>query len=699
MKKQLLFTLFGFALSLIAVSQTIVTTNPLHRNAVLEEFTGIHCGYCPEGHAIGADLLENNPGRMVVVAIHQGSFASPNAGEPDYRTDFGDGIANQTDLTGYPSGTVNRHEFDGMQQGNGTAMSRGSWSPATSIILGQDSPLNVGIMTSYEESTRELTVNVELYYTGDAVESTNFINVAILQSHVFGPQSGGGAGNNYEHMHMLRHFVTGQWGDEVTTTTTGTFIEKTYTYTLPDAIREVDLIAEDCEVAVYVTETTQEIITGDVVSLIDGTNQYIGSMQTSGENFMNGAAGEQTSFNFQAESNLEGDEDFTLTLSTDAPDDWAASFVIDGQSYDETATVTLSYDTPLDIALEVTPGATPGFKKYQFVMTSVSNPNAPEKYITFYVISGITDLLVNGTGGAATTQYQDVYLNALQNAGNTSHDVVRGDVFAEAYNANVLDEVKSVYFNVAWTFPAFSDAQATALMGYMDNGGNLFVAGQDIGWDIMSGSGNGNAITQNLYTNYLAADYVNDGSSSDNKLTANEDDVNYGEIDDATIVDMYSGNMYPDHLAPLGDATTAFYYNDNTSRGAAIVNETDVFSSVYFGVGLEMIAEEAVVDDIIAATNSLFNASGNGIFQIFEDKTVLGQNYPNPANDFTFIKVGVQSNSTLIVNDISGRVILEQNINSTDKMIKINTSNWKSGMYYYQLKNANNVKAKKLFKL
>jgi len=161
---------------------------------------------------------------------------------------------------------------------------------------------------------------------------------------------------------------------------------------------------------------------------------------------------------------------------------------------------------------------------------------------------------------------------------------------------------------------------------------------------------------------------------------------------------MYAGNMYPDQLSPLGSATTAFYYNDNTSKGAAIVNQTENYTTVYFGIGLEMIAEQNIVNDIIAATDALFNPSGTSVSTI-ENNMSLGQSYPNPANNYAIINVNVQNNSTLVINDISGRVIFEQNISSSDRMVKINTANWKSGMYYYQLKGENNIKAKKLFKL
>ena len=45
-------------------------------------------------------------------------------------------------------------------------------------------------------STRQLVVYVEVYYTDDSPEGTNYLNVAVLQNDILGPQPGGGAENN-----------------------------------------------------------------------------------------------------------------------------------------------------------------------------------------------------------------------------------------------------------------------------------------------------------------------------------------------------------------------------------------------------------------------------------------------------------------------------------------------------------------------
>ncbi len=242
-------------------AQTIVGTDPENKNVILEEFTGIHCTYCPQGHQIAQGIQNSNPG-VVLINIHTGSFANPSGGEPDFRTPWGDAIAGQSGLTGYPAGTVNRHLFPGMSQGSGTAMSRGNWVAASNQTMAEASYANVGLESFIDVETRVLTVNVEVYYTDDSPESTNLLNVAILQDSIFGPQTGGGAGNNYNHMHMLRHLVTGQWGLEITPTTAGTFYSNTLTYTIPEDYNDVEVVLEHLEIVGYVTQTHQELISG-----------------------------------------------------------------------------------------------------------------------------------------------------------------------------------------------------------------------------------------------------------------------------------------------------------------------------------------------------------------------------------------------------------------------------------------------------
>lgn len=257
-------TLFFAAAMLIAgtmTAQTIVSTTPSNRNVIIEEFTGVNCQWCPAGHKIANQLIAANPGRLWAINIHQGSFAQGSG----YTTQWGDAIAQQSNLSGYPMGTVNRHLFSG----NATAMSRGDWANASNQILAMASPVNVGAVATFDADTRMISINVELYYTADPGVSSHYLNVALLQDNIIGPQIGASAnypemmvGNQYRHNHMLRDLITGQWGEQIDNIAAGTLVERTYTYQVPAQIGEVPTSLADMQIVVFVAEGHQEIVTG-----------------------------------------------------------------------------------------------------------------------------------------------------------------------------------------------------------------------------------------------------------------------------------------------------------------------------------------------------------------------------------------------------------------------------------------------------
>lgn len=260
--------------SVAAFAQTFVSTTAQNRNVVLEEFTGINCQYCPDGHRIANLIKAGNPSRVVLVNVHVGGFSTPNAGQIDLRTNFGSPLSNQSDVTGYPAATVNRHVFPGLGQGSGTGMGRANWNNAANQALNMSSPVNVAARATIDLATRTLTVVVEAYYTGTSSASTNKLTVALLQNNIEGSQTGASQNpdailpnGNYNHMHALRHFLTGQWGATISNTSTGSFYTETFTYEIPDAIRSLPVLLPDLEVAVFVAEGNQEILSGSMAEL------------------------------------------------------------------------------------------------------------------------------------------------------------------------------------------------------------------------------------------------------------------------------------------------------------------------------------------------------------------------------------------------------------------------------------------------
>lgn len=276
--KKVYFTAGLLASSVAAFAQLPVSTTTENKNAVLEEFTGIYCTYCPDGHKRAQQFADANPGDVVLINVHVGGYAAPTGNDPDFRTSFGTAIANQSDLEGYPAGTINRRNFPGYEQpydqaGNYvsgiTAQSRGSWATTGATVISETSYVNVALQGTLDVSTRELTVDVEMYFTGTTAPGSVNLNVALMQSGIEGPQTGMSQNpaqvlpnGNYVHNHMLRHLLTGQWGEVITTTTQTTLIQRQYTYTIPADLNGVDFDLGNLSIAAFVAEGQENIITG-----------------------------------------------------------------------------------------------------------------------------------------------------------------------------------------------------------------------------------------------------------------------------------------------------------------------------------------------------------------------------------------------------------------------------------------------------
>ena len=258
-----IFTLVALFSFVLTNAQTFVSTTPENKNVILEEFTGISCGYCPDGHLIASGIHDNNPDDFAVIAIHAGGFASPQGPGTDFRTTAGTAIDSYWGISGYPAGTVNRPASGDV--------GRSAWNGATNTLLAQSSPVNVGIEASVDMGTSTLTVDVEVYYTGTQTVTSNMLNIAVVQNNVEGPQSSGSTNpsqmlpnGNYNHQHMLRHMMTGTWGEQITNISQGTLFSNQYTWTMPADINGVALDPTNIGIIAFVSEDNEEILSGTI---------------------------------------------------------------------------------------------------------------------------------------------------------------------------------------------------------------------------------------------------------------------------------------------------------------------------------------------------------------------------------------------------------------------------------------------------
>ena len=684
MKKFFTLTLL---LPTMAFGQALVGTSPENRTALLEDFTGIHCGYCPDGHAIMATIAAANPGQVSLVGIHAGGYAVPNGSEPDFRTAEGTALDAYYGPDGYPSGVINRHSFAGAVNQN-----RGAWTSDVAEMLALPSPVNLGVESSYDAGTQQLTVHVQLYYTGNSPVGDDHISVLVTQDHIIGYQTNyGPAGNSatYDHMHVLRGYLTNIWGDAVNTTDAGTTVDRNYTMTVPATWN-----ISNCKVTAFVGEYQSDVYQARTVAADGGETIVAGSLGQVSEPYQSGSGSTITSFNTDLFNQMGSNADYVVNLvATDAPSSWGSAVEVNGSTVANGTTITLDNGTTAQITAHITPDATPGIGTYLLTVTSVDLPDAALMQQEVHVISGVHDLIVTNP---EAEPWKALYTSSMVQAGELAYAHATRDQFVKFGQANALVGVLNVYRNISWTFPSLTTDEAAVLTTFTDNGGNLMIAGQDIAWD-QSGAPNsyGTPATQAFFTSHMLATFVNDGSNASTSVDFTDADPVFGALPNTGIANVFVGNTYPDEINPIAPATGILTYNTGSVIGG-IRAQTGAYKLVYFGVGPEQMSDAAVGRMMIQLSHDWFYGTV-GISEFDAAIGSLGQAYPVPADGQLNIPVnGLQRDATLEVLDAMGRVVLER-ITSNSNTILLNTSVLSAGVYSYRLRTTTSAGAAKSF--
>jgi hypothetical protein len=272
MIKRLTISLCAVALSSLTIAQTIVNTGAGPRKAILEEFTGVNCPNCPDGHEVIEDILIAYPNDEVFVISYNPSnsnFTSPTGGATDFRRDFLDSFyagAYCSPVSGgrfMPSAFINRELWTDGER----LQSRGAWEGyVDDVVASGNSPMNIGISSTYDSTTAMLTVDMEIYYHTDVTDDNSYY--VFLGEHDLSSTSQSGssanAANPYLYVNNIfrETMTTGTWGDPVTgPTTAGSLFTKQLTFDLSTA--EDPMIMSNVDVIAFIIEDeSTEIYTG-----------------------------------------------------------------------------------------------------------------------------------------------------------------------------------------------------------------------------------------------------------------------------------------------------------------------------------------------------------------------------------------------------------------------------------------------------
>ncbi|MDE3255785.1 MAG: Omp28-related outer membrane protein [Bacteroidota bacterium] len=207
------------------------------KNVLIEEFTGVKCPNCPDGHDIVATIQNANPNRVIAIGYYPFNQAQtqPLAGltKQDFR------ITDATDLSTFlggvqflPIAAVDRKMF-----GGAILNARTLWSNNVQTQLAVATPINMQLSVVYDDVTREAVIKTSLKYTS-ALSNKHNISIAIYENNIVDAQEYPSyIDSNYNFKHVLRDMITPIGGasvlDTLTTKAAGLVFEKTILYTLP----------------------------------------------------------------------------------------------------------------------------------------------------------------------------------------------------------------------------------------------------------------------------------------------------------------------------------------------------------------------------------------------------------------------------------------------------------------------------------
>ncbi len=208
------------------------------RTVLIEDFTGQMCSNCPTAIDV-IDSLQAELGDTAVIAvgIHSGPFGfSGNSKYRGFMTDLGNTYYNHWNIQSQPMGVIDRLGSVSYQM----------WKTTVYKELTKEAPMNLFLLTNYNDSTRK--VNIGVAAVGTNGDTQGKLQVWLVEDSIVGIQTlpDGSYDFQYTHNHVLRAAVNGDWGTDISVVD-GKQTEQTFEYTLPK-----DWVAKNVSVVAFV---------------------------------------------------------------------------------------------------------------------------------------------------------------------------------------------------------------------------------------------------------------------------------------------------------------------------------------------------------------------------------------------------------------------------------------------------------------
>jgi hypothetical protein len=327
---------------------------------------------------------------------------------------------------------------------------------------------------------------------------------------------------------------------------------------------------------------------------------------------------------------------------------------------------------------------------FQFQVTSFENPhlvdmelevhyNNTTDIVHFQLFAGLAEvLLVKDERDAMNSQR--FYLDVLDSLGYNTHywDI---DVNGTPDSTFLKYFPAVVWYTGSDQGNTISEDNQNALIAYLNNGGRLFVTGQNISDEI------GNTVFMNDYL------HAGDGGNTNMYLVQG---IAGDILSDGMFFHLNGGNSLNNQYSlsminPVNGGTGCFKYGYGSSM-AGIRFDDDIYRTVFLGFGFEGIDSTAHRYELMQRIMQYFDVyvGENKLSSTKNDLSEI-KLMPNPASDRITINytLSVQQDITIQVFDLAGReIITEKRMKeqSGDRILALSLGQIKEGVYMVGIK-------------
>jgi hypothetical protein len=146
------------------------------KRVLIEEYTTVPCGYCPDGHIVLNGILSAYPN--VIGVCHHAGFGTDGMTIGAHNTlaaDMADGA---------PTATIDRVKYP--EDASNPAISRNLWETKAVERLAEAAPCAVQIYGTYNQSTRQLDATFKADFVDNALPGDLRMTLMLVEDHVTG---------------------------------------------------------------------------------------------------------------------------------------------------------------------------------------------------------------------------------------------------------------------------------------------------------------------------------------------------------------------------------------------------------------------------------------------------------------------------------------------------------------------------------